>query len=213
MEWPLERLTGGAHDLHHRVLPARRGLWVCIPERPALVLGSSQDVASVDVEFCRSEGIDVVRRRSGGGGVYVHPSESLWVDVVIPRDDELWSDDIGRSMWWLGDAWTTTLIDAGMEGLSVNHGPMVSNDWSRTLCFAGTGPGEVMADGSSKVVGISQRRTREMARFQCIVYRSWDADLHARMMPALGADRDRVRGFVRPVGDAKDLTLLGHRLG
>ena len=212
MEWPLEHLTGGAHDLHHRVLPARRGLWVCLPERPALVLGSSQAMATVDVEFCRSAGIDVVRRRSGGGGVYVHPTESLWVDVVIPRDDELWSDDIGRSMWWLGDAWMSALTDAGMEHLSVHRGSMVSNDWSRTVCFAGLGPGEVLAGESGKVVGISQRRTREMARFQCIVYRSFDPDLHVRMMPSLGANRDRVHGLVEPIGTGGGLTLLGQRL-
>ena len=145
--------------------------------------------------------------------MYVHPTESLWVDVVIPRDDELWSDDIGRSMWWLGDAWNVALAAVGMPGLAVHRGGLVATEWSRTLCFAGIGPGEVLAGGSSKVVGISQRRTREMARFQCIVYRSWDAELHMRMMPGLGGDPGRIRGFVSSVGGLDDLELLGRRLG
>lgn len=185
---------------------------MCTPDRPALVLGSSQDASTVDVEFCRASGIDVVRRRSGGGGVYVHPTESLWVDVVIPRDDELWIDDIGRSMWWLGEAWSDSLASHGMGGLVVHNGALVANDWSRVLCFAGVGPGEVMA-GSSKVVGISQRRTREMARFQCIVYRTWDAELHARMLPALTADSEYVRSVAKPVAGIEQLALLGCSLG
>ncbi len=212
MDWSLEHLRGSAEDLHQRALPARRGIWVCTPDRPALVLGSSQDEATVDVEFCRRAGIDVARRRSGGGGVYVHPTESLWVDVVIPRDDELWHDDIGRSMWWLGEAWRDALALHGVVGLAVHQEALVSNDWSRTLCFAGVGPGEVMT-GSAKLVGISQRRTREMARFQCIVYRTWDAELHTQMIPTLAGNAEHVRSLVMPIEDLERLTLLGCTLG
>ena len=43
------------------------------------------------------------------------------------------------------------------------------------MCFAGLGPGEVTVDGR-KVVGISQRRTRAAARFQCVVLERWDPD-------------------------------------
>ncbi|HEX4903649.1 MAG TPA: hypothetical protein VFV42_12605, partial [Acidimicrobiales bacterium] len=42
-----------------------------------------------------------------------------------------------------------------------------------TVCFAGRGPGEVLL-GEAKVVGISQRRTRAGARFQCAVPVRWD---------------------------------------
>ena len=45
--------------------------------------------------------------------------------------------------------------------------------WSRKVCFGGLGPGEVTVDGH-KLVGISQRRTRDGARFQCVVHRRWD---------------------------------------
>jgi hypothetical protein len=49
----------------------------------------------------------------------------------------------------------------------------VENPWSRRVCFAGLGAGEVVV-GPRKLVGISQRRTRDGARFQCVVHRSWD---------------------------------------
>ena len=40
------------------------------------------------------------------------------------------------------------------------------------VCFAGIGPGEVLV-GGRKVVGISQRRNRGGARFQCAALLRW----------------------------------------
>ena len=41
------------------------------------------------------------------------------------------------------------------------------------MCFGGLGPGEVTV-GGRKVVGISQRRTRAGAVFQCAALVTWD---------------------------------------
>ena len=46
---------------------------------------------------------------------------------------------------------------------------MACTGWCPLVCFAGVGPGEVLA-GGRKLVGISQRRTRAGARFQCAVH-------------------------------------------
>jgi hypothetical protein len=54
------------------------------------------------------------------------------------------------------------------------------------VCFAGLGPGEVTRNGA-KVVGISQRRTRHAARFQCAVLHRWDVEGIAALV-GLGAD-------------------------
>jgi hypothetical protein len=40
------------------------------------------------------------------------------------------------------------------------------------VCFAGIGPGEVVT-GDDKLVGISQRRSRAGARYQCAVHTTW----------------------------------------
>ena len=42
----------------------------------------------------------------------------------------------------------------------------------RVVCFSSSSPGEVFV-GTNKLVGISQRRGREGARFQCVLYRHW----------------------------------------
>ncbi len=198
----LHKREGTAEELHHSVLPVERGVWLLTPTRPAIVLGSSQKDEDVDHAFCAANGIDVVRRRSGGGAVYVHPTESLWIDIVVPRGDSLWSDDIGKSMWWIGDWWVALLADAGVVSAQVHRGAFERNDWSDIVCFAGKGSGEVFPQEShaqQKIVGISQRRTRDYARFQCIAYFQWDAALHAAMLPGLANNVDRIATLATPV--------------
>ena len=198
----LHKREGTAEELHHSVLPVERGVWLLTPTRPAIVLGSSQKDEDVDHAFCAANGIDVVRRRSGGGAVYVHPTESLWIDIVVPRGDALWNDDIGKSMWWIGDWWVALLADAGVVSAQVHRGAFERNDWSDIVCFAGTGSGEVFPQEShaqQKIVGISQRRTRDYARFQCIAYFQWDAALHAAMLPGLANNVDRIATLATPV--------------
>ena len=204
--WPQHELRDSAEALHHSTLPARRGVWFMMPLRPAIVVGSSQKVSDINSDFCESNGIDVVRRRSWGGAVYVHPSDSLWIDVVIPRDDPLWVDDVGRAMWWLGDYFAELLTSLGQGSFAVHRQAVVTNNWSSALCFAGVGAGEVLrnANGANqgKVVGISQRRTRDFARFQCIAYSAWDVEIHEQMVPAVSGDAPRLSSLVSPVDTA-----------
>ncbi len=112
----------------------------------------------------------VVRRRSGGSAVLVGPGRILWVDVVVPVDDPLWLADVARAGWWLGGCWAGALADVGIAGARVWRGAMVRSAWTPRVCFAGLGPGEVtVGEAGPKVVGISQRRTRVGALFQCAV--------------------------------------------
>lgn len=158
------------HDLNPGANPGRL-IWVMEPSRSALVLGSTQ---SGDVVVDASS-VDVARRRSGGGAVLVEPTHTLWIDVIVPSGDPLWSDDVSAAAHWLGQTWADVIGGAAV----VHRGPMVRAAWSSLLCVAGTGPGEVV-DGERKIVGISQRRTRAWARFQCVAYAEHDHELVAR---------------------------------
>jgi lipoate---protein ligase len=150
---------------------------------PALVLGSTQPAVE-------ERGVPVVRRRSGGGAVLVGPGHVLWVDVLLPADDPLWEDDVGRSFHWLGQAWVDALAVVGRESLW-HHGPMVCTPWCRQVCFAGIGPGEVTVDGR-KVVGLAQRRTRAGALFQCAALLQWHPEEMARLV---GLDSEGATGI------------------
>jgi lipoate-protein ligase A len=173
--WAVEVHDGSAAELHARAVdePARRAVWWLTPTRPALVLGSSQRRDVVDERALDASGAELVRRHSGGGAVLLVPGEVSWADVVLPAGDPLWDDDVGRSAHWLGSVWATVAAGFGLDGADVHGGGMVRTPWSGLVCFAGVGPGEVQADGR-KLVGISQRRTKRWARFQCAVYRRWD---------------------------------------
>lgn len=183
----MTRLRGTPAELHSREIDwSRRSVTICEVTSTAVVLGSTQaEPPPGDVPF--------VRRRSGGGAVWVAPGDPLWVDVVVPRDDPRWDDDVGRAFWWLGEAWAAAL---GPDA-EVHRAGLCTTQWSRQVCFAGLGPGEVTV-GGRKVVGIAQRRTRDGALFQCAVHRTWDpAPLAARLgLPseALGDLADLVAG-------------------
>jgi hypothetical protein len=75
-------------------------------------------------------------------------------------------------MVWIGERWREALAPIVASGgvLEVNDGATRPSPWSDLVCFAGIGPGEVLLDGR-KLVGLSQRRTRDGLRIQGLVYR------------------------------------------
>ena len=183
--WTVSNWRAPAAELHALELPAAgRHVWVLQASRPALVLGSTQPDTDADAAACAAAGVDVARRRSGGGAVLVGPDECTWIDVLVPRGDLLWDDDVGRATWWLGDIWVAALSAVGVDGGRVHRAGMVPSAWSKVVCFAGLGPGEVIDAAGAKVAGVSQRRTRAMARFQCAVPRQWDPDRLSGLLTA-----------------------------
>jgi lipoate-protein ligase A len=185
--WERRRLSGPAADLHAEPLPAEpaRAVWVLEATAPALVLGSTQSEELVDGEAAAAAGIELARRRSGGGAVLVVPGETAWVDVILPAGDALWDDDIARAARWVGRTWRSALAALGVTPTDVHEGPLACGPLGRLVCFAAVGAGELTVpggDGSRKVVGISQRRTRAGARFQCAAYRRWEPEPLARLL-------------------------------
>lgn len=208
----VRRAVGSAADLHARPFdpPAHLVVHVLDVDRPALVLGSAQRDDVVDIERSRAAGVEVVRRRSGGGAVLLEPGGTVWVDVELPADDERWVDDVGRAAWWVGEAWSSTLTALGVADLAVHRGPLERRAWGELVCFAGLGPGEVTWAGA-KVVGLSQRRTRDGTRFQCAVPRSWAPERLAALLALDGERRQRLvddlAGAVRTIDAAADAVV------
>lgn len=180
----LERWRGSAIDFHARPLPdpVRPAVWWFDVERPAVVLGSRQRRADLDPSA--TAGLEVATRRSGGGVVLLVPGEILWVDVVVPATAGDWTTDVRGSMCRVGERWVEALGAVGVtDGLTVHRGGVEGGDWADAVCFAGVGPGEVLLDGR-KLVGISQRRSRAGARFQCAIHHRFDADRTAGLLAA-----------------------------
>ena len=188
MPYRLVRSRSRASEFHARAIPdpADCEIWHHDISAPALVLGSTQDMSIVDVDACRAAGVEVVRRRSGGGAVLLRPGDVTWIDVIVPAGAAGWATDVHAPMVWLGRRLAEVLGQlAGSDAdLVVHDGVMVSTAWSSTICFDGIGAGEVLVDGR-KLIGISQRRMRHAARLQCCWYSQYDpADLVGLLHPS-----------------------------
>lgn len=110
----------------------------------------------------------MVRRRSGGGAVWLDPDACTWFDVFVPAGDPLWRTDIAEAFGWLGCRVAAAFQSLGVPA-SIWSGPYDAGPGDGLVCFASRGSGEVTV-GDRKLVGISQRRTREGSRFQCVWY-------------------------------------------
>jgi lipoate-protein ligase A len=191
--WTVQHISGSAEELflgppssatllqQPSVVPVIRVLHI---EGPTLVLGSSQPETVVNPE---RHDIRVVRRRSGGGAVWLDPAEQVWLDVVLPITHPRWIPDVTASFGWLGTVWMHTMVDLGLDeqSVAVHRGVMQKSSWSDLLCFAGMGPGEVFV-GGRKIVGMSQRRSRSAALFQCGVLLHWAVDASVFSQGSIG---------------------------
>jgi lipoate-protein ligase A len=188
-------VSGDPADLHGAPLlepPVQRAVRWGHPTSTAIVLGRAQAAPAVAAD------LPVVRRVSAGGAVLVSPDGPAWADITIPRSDPLWDDDVGRASWWVGEVWSAALVGLGLDpaSLRVHRGPMARRSLGAHVCFAGLAEGEVILDGA-KIVGVSQRRTRDGALFQCAVLLEWDPD---PLLSALGLPAEEWRVAALAIG-------------
>lgn len=179
--WLVHESVGDAGEFHSADShPVRSATFHVVTAR-TLVLGSAQRETDLDRRVADALEISVVQRRSGGGAVLLMPGEFVWLDLVIPADDVLWSTDVGKAMVWVGELWQRALGDLGMVTDVQVAAPISEGRWARQVCFAGVGRGEVLLS-ECKVVGVSQRRTRAFARFQSLCHMRWRPELVAALV-------------------------------
>ena len=139
-----------------------------------MVIGSAQPEGIV------RPGVPFVRRRGGGGAVWVEPGVA-WFEVFVPAADPAWQDDVGRAFWFAGDLVADALGGLTSVRLQLHRRGLERGAIGDTVCFASRGPGEIMVDGR-KLVGWTQRRTRAGSRFGGIAYPVWDPAPLARAL-------------------------------
>lgn len=195
--WTIQHSAGPAQPFHARDpgdlvadIAGPTALVHTVPQR-AIVLGSRQ---SPSLLRNVPPTVEIATRRSGGGLVEVDPDLSLWVDLVLPRAHHLWDDDVNRSFHWVGETWQSALADVGVPTASSHTGSLQRRDHGAVICFAGLGPGEVTVQNAEglpfKVVGLSQRRTRDHARFQCLAVKHWSSEPLATLLVPGALPRD-----------------------
>jgi lipoate---protein ligase len=136
---------------------AHATMFVLHPNRPTLVLGSTQPPDLLDLSHV---GDVPVRRRRGGGGLVLLQPDDVWIDWWIPAADTRWRSDVHTSSRLVGQWWAEVLTSVVEGDVTVHDGPLDGDPAFRLVCFAGRGPGEVFVDGK-KAVGLTQWRVRE----------------------------------------------------
>jgi lipoyl(octanoyl) transferase len=145
--WLLKRAsaTGEAH--------LRFYLWT----RPTLSLGRSQTEGDVvDYEFCRSNGIDIVRRPTGGRAVLHHMELTYAVAGIFGRDH--FPGGVQETYGAVCEALCAGLNALGVPAVMWEGGTGARLPTPKTLlpCFAAPVPGEIAA-GGKKLVGSAMR--------------------------------------------------------
>ncbi len=218
--WRVEQRRGTASALHAgwptvERWPEVAAIGVCTPQAPAVVLGSTQSEQVVDEARASAAGIEVARRRSGGGAVLVTPDDPVWIDVWVPAAHPLWRLDVAHAFDWLGDAWADALTSIGRAGLVAHRqGYLACTRWSGLVCFGGVGTGEVVTPAGRKVVGLAQRRNRAGAWFHGACVLHWDPALlvdvlalHPDERVAAVEDLAQAVVGVRDLADSGDLRV------
>ncbi len=121
---------------------------------PAISLGWHQNMEDIDLEKCSREGIDVVRRSTGGRAI-LHSDEVTYSVVMIATQKSVLSvyqqisEALVRGLRELG-------ADVALEK-SQPHFPSLYRLPSAVACFASVARYEIHIDGR-KLVGSAQRR-------------------------------------------------------
>jgi len=133
-------------------------------EPPGLSLGRGQPGADVDRTACAQDGVDVVRRPTGGRAI-LHTDE-LTYSVIAPLDEPRIAGDILTSYWRLSRALLAALDHLGIDAQlqMPSHGPQDANAEPRDLnpvCFEVPSHYELTTLDGRKLLGSAQMRTRD----------------------------------------------------
>ena len=121
-------------------------------------LGANQDITEIDGEKAASDGIDIVKRPTGGRAI-LH-SEELTYSVVMPLDSEVSPRDVYRKInFALLEG--LKFYDAGLAKLELEGVPPDLHSFYKenlsAACFGVPAKNEIKYDGK-KVVGSAQRK-------------------------------------------------------
>ena len=153
---------------------------------PCLSLGRHQGIEAADLEFCRAEGIDVVRRPTGGRALLHHLELTYAVfaplnEGPLPRGLQEAYRTICAA---LVRAVRTLGVDAELTGAEVNL--QLPNPKTTIPCFEAPAGGEVVVDGR-KLIGSAMRAHGGAILQHGAILLDWDGRLQAG---AMGLDDD-----------------------
>lgn len=122
-------------------------------ETPSASIGYFQRSGELDLSYCSEQGIDVVRRPTGGRGI-LHRSE-LTYSFCSPGGNGHFSGPLMESYWKIGMAFLRAFRALGLQAEASTR--RISGRPRSPLCFSSHSYGEITVKGK-KITGSAQRR-------------------------------------------------------
>ncbi len=165
---------------------------------PCLTLGRHQGVDAADLEFCRREAIDVVRRPTGGRALLHHLE--LTYAVVAPLGEGPLPRGLQEAYRTICGALVLAMralgVDAELTGGEVNL--QLPDPRSTVPCFEAPAGGEVVV-GGRKLVGSAMRAHAGTILQHGAIVLDWDGRLQAGAMGL--ADDSGLRPHITTLSD------------
>lgn len=120
-------------------------------QSPVLSLGKFQKLTNIDVDGCRSKGIDIVRRPTGGKAVIHLPSELTYSIISGPRLGL--PESLAKSYWYVCSA-----IIEGLKLADINAGiGKQKAGGKKDICYMSASLSDIKV-GGRKLIGSAQLR-------------------------------------------------------
>jgi len=155
--------------------------------RPTVSIGYSQEIAeAVDVAFCRENGIDIVRRLTGGKLVLHHQEVTY---SLSSSDNALFPSTVAGSYRRISEALMIGLERMGLVPALADATP---EDYrhGRFPCFSHPARDEVTVDGR-KIVGSAQKRIGS-----CFLqHGSIPLEVNEKLLASVSSDKESCEGL------------------
>ena len=165
---------------------------------PCLSLGRHQPAAAADLAFCQREGIDVIRRPTGGRAVLHHLE--LTYSVIARPDGSMLPLNVQEAYRSIAMALVAGLTALGVRATLTDSvaNTTLPRPTTTVPCFRAPAGGEIVA-GARKLVGSAMRLTGGAILQHGSILLGWDGRLQAG---ALGlADDSDLRPHVTTLSD------------
>ena len=215
-----EEVLGGASAMAYDEVAARTAaeegvgtvrLYQWLPA--CLSLGYRQAPDTVDWEFCESQGIDVVRRPTGGGGIYHDTHGDIAYSVIAP------AEAVPGSLAETYELFCEPLFDAFEElGVPAAFADEPAEALHEPSCYLrDIDPAHDIAVDGRKLAGNAQYRTRDAVVQHGSISFEVDAERHLACFadPPVDADRfrERVTGLSDHADTERDVSLDSEHVG
>jgi lipoate-protein ligase A len=188
--WMLERAAEG-------VLCVSISSW----SGPVVVLGYAQNPDDADLDWCRANGVPVLRRLTGGTGV-VHRGD-LGVALALPETHS-WARGVAGLYDRFLDALEPALRAAGAELIRKQDPPHAARVRS-PICFEDQLSDSLLV-GGRKAVGCAQTRRRGAVLIHAAILLGLDPTLYAAVFRV---EKERVSDGLAPAVPGGDWRAIG----